>query len=148
MEQGKAYATVRPDRRQEGAVEGELHERLSAGPWAPAVARDAVAEWLGDRPQTDDVILATSELVTNAVRHGGSDIDHIELHATQRDNVIRVSVTQRDGPDRLPPATLPPATEEQGRGLPIVHVISDRWGVDAHAGMTVWFEVNLRERRN
>ena len=139
---------MRPDRREEGAVAGELYERLSAGPWAPAVARDAVAEWLGDRTQTGDVVLATSELVTNAVRHGGAEDDHIELHATQRDSVIRVSVTQRDGPDRLPPGKLPPPTEEQRRGLAIVHVISDRWGVDAHAGMTVWFEVNLRERRN
>jgi anti-sigma regulatory factor (Ser/Thr protein kinase) len=51
-----------------------LHElgavRLALSDRAPRLAREAVNGWLGaDHPAREIVILAASELVTNAVRH-------------------------------------------------------------------------------
>jgi hypothetical protein len=35
-----------------------------------------------------------------------------------------------------------PITAGHGKGLKIVHALSDRWGVDAAGGAVVWFEID------
>lgn len=54
-----------------------------AGPGASASARAAVAQMVASHVQqrTDDVQLATSEIVTNAVRHGRlrQDVDAVRI---------------------------------------------------------------------
>ncbi|MFD6280991.1 ATP-binding protein [Streptomyces sp. NPDC060209] len=90
-----------------------------------------------------------AELATNAVLHGhvrGRDF-RLRL-AVLRDAVLRIEVTDARG-ERLPPAPgtaeAVAADAESGRGLLIVGVLADRWGVDVGPAprKTVWAEVDL-----
>jgi anti-sigma regulatory factor (Ser/Thr protein kinase) len=82
--------------------------------------------------------LAVSELVTNAVVHGGGTI---VLRVTALPRVVRIAVTD-DGDARPQPAT---QTEgERGRGLEILDRVTAGWGCDPcvqTAGKTVWCEL-------
>ena len=85
----------------------------------------------------DAVILLTSELVTNAILHAGTDIGIVVLGS---DNTVRVEID-----DHSPRLSAP---HERGPGqlsglrLTLVDVMSGSWGVeDGATGKTVWFEV-------
>ena len=94
----------------------------------------------------DDALLLISELVTNSVLHGGPpivlaiDCDGQGLH-------VRV----RDGSTAIPAAVSRGAYAENGRGLTLVQLLSDTWGVepvgDAYGpGKEVWFELRSNSR--
>jgi len=89
----------------------------------------------------DDVTeLLTSELVSNVVRHVGSNI---VLRAIHDDEQIRVEVD--DTSASLPVIRHPRPLDLGGRGLVLVDTLADRWGTDLHpGGKTVWFEINAR----
>lgn len=102
-------------------------------------SRQFVAQLLGDAPTnvSDAVILMTSELTTNCIRHAGSAFTlTIEVTAEQ----VRVEVT--DSGTGTPSIRSPEPTETSGRGLQIVATLSDDWGVTPATGArskTVWF---------
>jgi anti-sigma regulatory factor (Ser/Thr protein kinase) len=85
--------------------------------------------------------LLLSELVTNAIRHGGGlDVAvSVERLPGQR---VCIGVTD-DGHGNPVPRS-PKVTDEHGRGLHLVGLLADRWGVrrnrDSDAE-TVWFEL-------
>jgi anti-sigma regulatory factor (Ser/Thr protein kinase) len=111
---------------------------------APSIAgaRQFVAGALRDvaGAARDDIALMVSELVTNAVRHAGTDF-RVSVHRTPA--TVRVSVT--DGRPGRPVPRTPAPHELSGRGLMIVERLADAWGVDPErGGKTVWFSVNLR----
>ena len=84
-----------------------------------------------------DLPLVTSELVTNAVRHAGSDVDvSLDLTAER----LRLEVSDRS---KQPPILGDPsAARDGGRGLHIVARLASRWGLESRAhGKTVWCEV-------
>lgn len=89
-----------------------------------------------------DLDLVLSELVTNAIRHGGGCTE-VELHATSR--MLRLSVTDT----RATPPVVHPASEpsrESGRGMLLVQTLARRWGVHRirrHVGKAVWLELPL-----
>ena len=85
--------------------------------------------------------LLVSELVTNAVLHGRTAAT-VEVHRPA--DVLRVSV--RDDSAQLPAAGTSPSPEsESGRGLAIVAMLANRWGVETVAGgKAVWFELSVR----
>jgi anti-sigma regulatory factor (Ser/Thr protein kinase) len=86
----------------------------------------------------DDIELITSELVTNAVHHGG--VGPVGLRITGDEAVIRVEVTD-SGSGGVPRPRVAP-DGESGRGLLHVEVLSERWGVCKDpAGITVWAEI-------
>lgn len=71
----------------------------------------------------DDVSLLVTELVTNAVRHGGAANDR-PLHNFE------------------PPAPPTSGDESGGWGLFLVDQVAERWGVcPAPAGTCFWFEM-------
>ena len=110
---------------------------ISVGVGAPSAARRIVAAMLGEHPRLDDILLATSELVTNVVRHAGA-VDHAELSLRRSEGAVRISVRQPGQPfDR----TQYLSTDPHGRGLAIVEAITDRWGVEHDGDLMVWFEV-------
>jgi anti-sigma regulatory factor (Ser/Thr protein kinase) len=101
-------------------------------------ARDVVREW-GLAALVDDVQLATSELLTNAVRHAGTDI-RLTLRLADR-----LVVEVQDADPRLP-RQLPGvgAFAAAGRGLHIVAAISADWGIRRMpGGKAVWFALQL-----
>jgi anti-sigma regulatory factor (Ser/Thr protein kinase) len=88
----------------------------------------------------DEAVLLTSELVTNAMQHGAPPITtEVACNATSGMQV-RVS----DGDPNAPTARHAGPEDQSGRGVGLVDMLSDAWGVDPTPnGKTVWFR--LRE---
>lgn len=116
---------------------------LAGGLDAPRLARAEVVELLAPRVTArdlDDVAVMTSELVTNAVRHGGAgDDETIVVHVAIAAAVLRVEVCDH-GPGFTPPAILLPRARGGGNGLILVERLSSSWGVAGDDGTCVWFE--------
>jgi anti-sigma regulatory factor (Ser/Thr protein kinase) len=88
----------------------------------------------------DEAQLLVSELVTNAVRHGGPPV-RVRVSCEGDGPALHVRVS--DG-NPLPPVRRDVAPEaEGGRGVALVDIISDRWGVEHDAaGKTIWFVIS------
>jgi len=87
----------------------------------------------------DEAELLVSELVTNAVLHGAPPITmRVECDGS---NGLRVSVTDNN-PEPAQVRQAGPA-DESGRGMRLVDVISDDWGVEPRTdvGKDVWFRL-------
>ena len=86
----------------------------------------------------DDALLLVSELVTNAVRHGAPPIT---MHVACDHNTgmtVRVSDTN----PAPPTGGTADHEQESGRGVGLVDLLSDDWGVEAaEAGKAVWFRL-------
>ena len=106
---------------------------------APAAARTAIRPILLSWNCTDedwlfDAGLIVTELVTNAIRHGGGGL---ELMLTMHERSVTVRVA--DGSAVLPEVQEPDADADGGRGLLIIEALSDAWGVEDHpGGKRVW----------
>jgi anti-sigma regulatory factor (Ser/Thr protein kinase) len=87
----------------------------------------------------DDAVLLTSELVSNAVLHGRSEV---ELRVGRRGRCLHVSV--HDENSRHPAQVRDDPNALDGRGLALVAAMSTAWGVhDDPTGKAVWFELSL-----
>ena len=85
----------------------------------------------------EPAVLLVSEVVTNAVRHGGPPIV-VEVDCDEVSLQVRVS----DGSQALPVARSPRAEDEGGRGMLLLELLSDAWGVEPEAdGKAVWFRL-------
>ncbi|GGC10783.1 ATP-binding protein [Cellulomonas carbonis] len=116
---------------------------------AVRTARHAVVRWarsLGATPVDQEVLaLLTTEVVSNAVRHGSSGED-VLLEGRPQPAAVTVRVTDR-GHGR-PVLRRSQPSELGGRGIDIVDRLSVEWGVDtAVRGKTVWFTVRLGATR-
>ena len=120
---------------------------IGGGPEAIRRARTALVEFLGDTVVPDrlyDLQLLVSEVVTNAVRHGGArEGEQADLRIALTRDQIRLEV--RDpGPgfhDITP--ELPHTDRGGGYGLYLVDLYAEHWGVSGTEGTCVWFEVPL-----
>ena len=109
---------------------------------APAQARGALDRMAGSIAphRMRDVRLLVSELVTNAVRHGGADeAQTIIVHVAIAPDVLRVEVCDQ-GPGFTPPDDPLPRPEGGGNGLVLLSRMSSSWGVAGDEGTCVWFE--------
>ncbi|MFM9443539.1 ATP-binding protein [Streptomyces acidiscabies] len=95
---------------------------------------------------SDAATLIVSELVGNAVSHAQGDSIRVAVSLIS-DRRVRIAV--RDESRCLPRLGRPASEDDQGRGLPIIEELSDRWGVDRlRSGKCVWAELIVeRERR-
>jgi anti-sigma regulatory factor (Ser/Thr protein kinase) len=113
-----------------------------ATPEAVPAARKALAGLAGVEPKLRDVLeLLTSELVTNAVKHGASDPhESILLSAHKQDGCVRVEVCDEGLTefDAEPGGT--GLMEPGGNGLVLVEALASRWGVSRGHPKCVWFE--------
>jgi anti-sigma regulatory factor (Ser/Thr protein kinase) len=98
-----------------------------------------------DPARLDDLVLAASELVTNAVVHGEGPI---AVSVWTGPGLVRVEVC--DNGVALPESVSHSWHEgETGRGLLIVDVVASRWGVSPKRpgpGKAVWFELEAASR--
>ena len=111
---------------------------------SPTEARRFVARTLTPllgREDVETAMLVTSELVTNATLHAGTECE-IELHGAPGALVIRVSdFDKRVG---LRHKSFGPEMTT-GRGLRMLEVLCRRWGVEPwDRGKTVWCELTVR----
>jgi GAF domain-containing protein/anti-sigma regulatory factor (Ser/Thr protein kinase) len=125
-------------------AEALLELSLPGGPGAPSAARQALAAVLDGRlsgPVEGDALIVVSELVTNAIRHGGarSPADAVGLHAALRDEVLRLEVTD-PGAGFEPGGHGPRA--DGGYGLHLLDRLATRWGVSGAEPVTVWVELD------
>jgi anti-sigma regulatory factor (Ser/Thr protein kinase) len=96
-------------------------------------ARAALRAWLHDvgvdgEDVTSDVLVVSSELVTNGVFHDGGDL--ITLRALRQDGDVSIEVTTVDHrPGQHPTYRDVDNSAEGGRGLDIVHALSHGYRV-------------------
>jgi anti-sigma regulatory factor (Ser/Thr protein kinase) len=111
----------------------------------PAARRFAVSA-LSDSPAPtlEAVELMVSELATNCIRHEHSSFQIVILRTPRE---IRIEVT--DSGAGTPTMRSPGPHEPSGRGLQIVDMLSERWGVERElpSGKTVWFTLDVPAAR-
>lgn len=115
---------------------------LPAGLQAARAARAYIGQLADGWPAetTEMARLLTSELVTNAVLHGGGDVG---LTVRGAERAVHVEVSDRN-PDMqpVPRGSDSRPTLEGGRGLTIVARVADDWGTaPTDTGKTVWFDL-------
>ena len=129
-----------------------LEVELPASADAARVAREQLHDHIppmSGETQRENALLLTTELVTNAIRHGAlSTDDRIRLVVENADSTLRISIVQptpasgvtvaraahTPSPDRVVPG---------GLGLVIVDELADRWGIDVGPPGCVWFELKI-----
>jgi anti-sigma regulatory factor (Ser/Thr protein kinase) len=118
---------------------------LGGGPGAIARARGAVAEMLTGvvtPTRLYDLKLLASEIVTNAVRHGGArDGEHVDLRIALCRDQVRLEVRDPGPGFKGSPPTLPDTDYGGGYGLYLVDLYSSNWGISEGEGTCVWFEL-------
>lgn len=129
-----------------------LQVQLDYDAGAAATARGLVrAAILADTPSApsevlDGILLVTSELVTNALRHGEPPVSLTVDRTARR---VRLRVT--DGGSRIPRPRLASPEAAGGRGLFLVSALSTSWRIEPHSGdrlggghgTSVWAEFAL-----
>lgn len=123
----------------ERVVERTLPITPGAARLARATAKVACRAW-SVSSACEVVTLAVSELVGNAVRHGGSGRLTLRLSMTPR----RLRLEVVDSGPGTPVVRTPPVDAESGRGLWLISELSTRWGVEPEPpGKRIWVEVAL-----
>ncbi|MFF5304775.1 ATP-binding protein [Streptomyces sp. NPDC013161] len=93
--------------------------------------------WNVPEPLAENLVLAVSELVTNAIAHGDGDI---ELKVRYANENVRVEVT--DGSSTPARIALAKDDDTSGRGLLIVATLAWNWGV-SDGGRTTWCDFRI-----
>ncbi|MGW7816809.1 SpoIIE family protein phosphatase [Streptomyces puniciscabiei] len=109
-----------------------------------AEARRHVRELLHDwnsAEQVDSAVLLVSEMVTNVLVHTDTDALLLaEVTGEPGARGLRVQVT--DAGDDLPHKRRPGELASSGRGLMLIELLADAWGVDPRGeGKSIWFEL-------
>ena len=123
----------------------EIHRQLAPVAESISTARrllDGFEEMVAPE-KLRNLRLLVSELMTNAVMHGGlSEDEQIGLRVVVEDRLVRVEVHD-GGPslEKMPSEEPPPPEQLDGRGLYLVQMLSDRWGVEPDGLVCVWFEI-------
>ncbi len=114
---------------------GQSELLLIPGPESVKAARDFTAAtlrgWKLDA-LVEEAVIVTSELVTNAIRHGtcspgpGVDVASVMLAWQRHDGRIICVVT--DGSSMPPVLEQADTSSESGRGLQVVHALAAAWG--------------------
>ncbi|MFL6204290.1 MAG: ATP-binding protein [Acidimicrobiales bacterium] len=126
-----------------GSVPGiERGRRFEPKPRNVREAREFVADTLRDQGFVGDediVLLLTSELVTNAVRHAATPFEiRVDVDAAN----VRVAVFDDDA-EHPPEVRHPGPDDTNGRGLLLVDQLAAVWGSDrVGQGKAVWFTLS------
>lgn len=116
-----------------------------AEPGRIAAARQQLRELLHDwtdAEQIDSAVLLVSEMVTNVLVHtDGNALLVAEVDCGDA-AARRLRVEVADTGDELPHRRRPGEMASSGRGLLLMEVLADAWGVDPRGeGKSIWFEL-------
>ncbi|MGW2181016.1 ATP-binding SpoIIE family protein phosphatase [Streptomyces sp. NPDC001732] len=112
-------------------------ERIAA---ARQQLRELLHDW-ADPEQVDAAVLMFSEMATNVLVHTDGDA-LVVAQATGKHGERRLRVEVADGSDELPHKRRPGEMASSGRGLVLMEMLADAWGVDPQgAGKSIWFEL-------
>jgi serine/threonine-protein kinase RsbW len=120
-----------------------LHFHVRPQPRASRAVRESVARFGREQGVSDDdmdlFLTALGEAIANAVEHGGKHTREISIDVEVRigrDRIIGHVQDNGDGfnPPSVAEPSLPDATSERGRGLPIIRRCSDFFAVTSSPG--------------
>jgi anti-sigma regulatory factor (Ser/Thr protein kinase) len=104
---------------------------------ARELVRSSLTSW-DMTDQVDALVLAVSELVTNAIKHGDGGI---EVHLTAEEDTVRLAVVDSGGDPPARVETDPSPGLHGGWGLRLVAEVADTWGAASGPTHTrVWME--------
>ncbi|ULR51994.1 SpoIIE family protein phosphatase [Streptomyces deccanensis] len=134
---GDTTAVPAPARRTALTIAQAEPERIAG-------ARQQIRELLHDwtcADQVDSAVLLVSEMLTNVLVHTDADALLVaEMTGDGGKRRIRVEVT--DASDDLPHKRHPGELASSGRGLVLMDMLADAWGVDPRGdGKSIWFEL-------
>ncbi|GHJ35417.1 ATP-binding protein [Streptomyces sp. TS71-3] len=143
--------TLSPLPRPAGAPPNDPPSRPLPGSWEVAADRTTAHPALLRRiakvhlelcglagsPAMDTVPLLLSELVANAIQHGGG-----EVRVRVRLGGWRLLIEVTDGGKGLPVLRRRGLEEESGRGLLLVEALAESWGV-SEDGATTWCVISI-----
>jgi anti-sigma regulatory factor (Ser/Thr protein kinase) len=147
-EQARRFQATEPTQSDPFQLAETVELRLSLDVQAPAVARAAVANRLGDAVTTAVLAaaqLVVSELVTNGVCHSGASAgETLIVRLAVSAGMVRLEVEDPGSDGAVAPRQ--PDVDGGGRGLNLVQAMSERWGVErvAGGGTRVWAQLALR----
>lgn len=124
------------------AEEALLRLKLKCDERAPHVVRSSLARLEDLERVVQDLLLISSELVTNAILHSGCRrTDELEVSLTRCEGGFCLAVADpgRSGRTADLAPVRPPG--DGGFGLRIVDKLAARWGQARESGYLVWAEV-------
>ncbi|MBT2506582.1 SpoIIE family protein phosphatase [Streptomyces sp. ISL-98] len=134
---GSSTTLLAPARRTAMTVAQAEPERVAV---ARQQLRDLLHDW-ADEEQVDAGVLMVSEMVTNVLVHTDGDaLLVVEATGEPGERLLRVEVA--DASDELPHRRRPGEMASSGRGLVLMEMLADTWGVDPRGdGKCIWFEL-------
>jgi anti-sigma regulatory factor (Ser/Thr protein kinase) len=124
----------------------DLRVVIAGGDTAAGHARRVLAERLSAALPANllgDLQLLVTEIVANAVRHGGVGEDgEIDLRVDVGDGRVRVEMRDT-GTQADPRLRTPDLGGGGGFGMLLVSRMSERWGVDHEPNVVMWFELTF-----
>ncbi|MFD8630769.1 SpoIIE family protein phosphatase [Streptomyces sp. NPDC059533] len=127
----------RPARRTMLTVAQAEPERIAG---ARQQIRELLHDW-ADEEQLDSAVLMVSEMVTNVLVHTDGDA-LLVAEAVGELGERRLRVEVADTSDELPHKRHPGEMASSGRGVLLMEMLADSWGVDPRGeGKTIWFEL-------
>ncbi|MFF4487496.1 SpoIIE family protein phosphatase [Streptomyces sp. NPDC001544] len=138
----RTAAGVRPGTAPRARTRRTLMSVAQDEPERIAEARQHVRELLHDwtsADQVDSAVLLVSEMVTNVLVHTDADAMLLaEVTGDKGERRLRVEVT--DAGDDLPHRRRPGELASSGRGLLLIELLAESWGVDPRGeGKSIWF---------
>ncbi|MFJ9546111.1 SpoIIE family protein phosphatase [Streptomyces erythrochromogenes] len=128
---------VRPARRTMLTVAQAEPERIAG---VRRQVRELLHDW-ADEEQLDSVVLMVSEMVTNVLVHTDGDA-LLVAEAVGELGERRLRVEVADSSDELPHKRHPGEMASSGRGVLLMEMLADAWGVDPRGeGKSIWFEL-------
>ncbi|MFE3286192.1 SpoIIE family protein phosphatase, partial [Streptomyces sp. NPDC059233] len=133
----------RPARRTMLTVAQAEPERIAG---ARQQIRELLHDW-ADEEQLDSAVLMVSEMVTNVLVHTDGDA-LLVAEAVGELGERRLRVEVADTSDELPHKRHPGEMASSGRGVLLMEMLADSWGVDPRGeGKTIWFELYEQSKR-
>ncbi|MER6781299.1 MULTISPECIES: SpoIIE family protein phosphatase [unclassified Streptomyces] len=129
---------ARPARRTMLTVAQAEPERIAG---ARRQIRELLHDW-ADAEQVDSAVLMVSEMVTNVLVHTDGDA-LLVAEAVGELGTRRLRIEVADASDELPHKRHPGEMASSGRGVLLMEMLADTWGVDPRGeGKSIWFEMD------